>query len=104
MTINSRAKGASYEREVGAELGLVRQLDQCRDGGGDLEHPQLAIECKRYARHVNVPEAMAQAVRSAKGRIPVVVHRVDRAESLVTMRLSDWRALYDERWRVKPAE
>jgi hypothetical protein len=29
----------------------------------------------------------------------VVIHRVDRAESLVTMRLSDWRALYDEHWK-----
>jgi hypothetical protein len=100
MPINSRAKGASYEREVGDELGLVRQLDQCRDGGGDLEHPQLAIECKRRARVVNVPKAMAQAEASARGRVPVVIHRVDRAESLVTMRLSDWRALYDLHWRL----
>lgn len=96
----SRRKGASYEREVGDELGLVRQLDQCRDGGGDLEHPELAIECKRRATSVNVVQAMAQAVNSAKGRTPVVIHRVDRAESLVTMRLSDWRALYDLHWRL----
>jgi len=99
VTINSRRKGSSYEREVGAELGLARALDQCRDGGGDLEHPSLAIECKRYARAVNVPKAMDQAVRSAHGRIPVVIHRVDRTESLVTMRLSDWLPLYRERWK-----
>lgn len=98
--INSRVKGASYEREVGEQLGLVRQLDQCREGGGDLEHPDLAIECKRRARVVNVPKAMAQAEKSAAGRVPVVIHRVDRAESLVTMRLSDWLAVYDERWRL----
>lgn len=99
MPINSRAKGASYEREVGEALGLVRQLDQCRDGGGDLEHPALAIECKRRAVTVNIPKAMAQAERSAAGRTPVVIHRVNRAESLVTMRLSDWLALYNQHWR-----
>ena len=99
MAAKSRRKGASYELEVAAELGLVRALGQCRDGGGDLEHPSLAIECKRYARAVNVPKAMAQAVASAQGRIPVVIHRVDRSESLVTMRLSDWQALYDMHWR-----
>lgn len=101
--INGRRKGACYEREVGEQLGLVRQLDQCRDGGGDLEHPTLAIECKRRARVVNIPKAMAQAEKSAAGRTPVVIHRVDRAESLVTMRLSDWLALYEQHWRVKSA-
>ncbi len=101
MGVKSRRKGSSYEREVGAELGLVRALDQCRDGGGDLEHPTLAIECKRYARNVNIPQAMAQAERSARGRVPVVIHRVDRTESLVTMRLSDWLPLYEEHWRQR---
>jgi hypothetical protein len=98
--INSRAKGAGYEREVGTALGLLRQLDQCRDGGGDLEHPKLAIECKRRAVSVNVVKAMAQAEKSASGRTPVVIHRVNRAESLVTMRLSDWLALYEQHWKT----
>lgn len=99
--INSRRKGSSYEREVGAQLGLERQLDQCRDGGGDLEHPELAIECKRRAVSVNVVKAMAQAEKSAHGRTPVVIHRVNRAESLVTMRLSDWLGLYEQHWRPR---
>lgn len=99
MPINSRRKGADYENEVGQQLGLVRQLDQCREGGGDLEHPTLAIECKRRAVSVNVVKAMAQAEKSAAGRTPVVIHRVNRAESLVTMRLSDWLALYEQHWK-----
>ena len=98
--INGRVKGKSYELEVGAELGLVRALGQTRDGGGDLEHTALAIECKRRARVVNIPQAMAQAVKSAAVRVPVVIHRVDRAESLVTMRLSDWLALYEQHWKT----
>ncbi len=98
--INSRAKGAGYEREVGQQLGLVRQLDQCREGGGDLEHPTLAIECKRRAVSVNVVKAMAQAEKSAAGRTPVVIHRVNRSDSLVTMRLSDWLALYEQHWKA----
>ncbi len=101
MPTNGRRKGARYECEVGAALGLVRALDQCRDGGGDLEHPSLAIECKRYAANVNIPKAMDQAVKSAQGRVPVVIHRVDRTESLVTMRLSDWLPLYEQHWRQR---
>jgi hypothetical protein len=102
VTAHSRRKGKRYELEVGEMLGLARCLEQARDGGGDLEHPDLAIECKRRALSVNVVEAMAQAEKSADGRVPVVIHRVDRAESLVTMRLSDWLAVYDERWRLIP--
>lgn len=97
--INSRAKGAAYEREVGTQLGLVRDLEQVRSGGADLEHDRLAIECKRRARHVDVVGAMAQAVAAARGRVPVVIHRVDRGESLVTMRLCDWLEVYHELWR-----
>ena len=85
--------------QVAEMLGLARCLEQARDGGGDLEHPTLAIECKRRAVSVNVVKAMAQAEKSAAGRTPVVIHRVNRSESLVTMRLSDWLALYEQHWR-----
>ena len=58
--------------------------------------PLIHIECKRVEK-LNVPEAMAQAVRDADkfhdGR-PTLFHRRNRQPWLVTMRLEDWIALY----------
>ena len=98
----SREKGHKYELEVGKALGLNRELDQAREGGCDLEHPALAIECKRV-EHLHLDTAMAQVIAAANGRIPVVIHRKNRTESLVTMRLSDWLAIYEQRWKPRPA-
>ena len=68
MTINSRAKGASSEREFcklvyeWSGVRLIRNLEQSRSGGFDLivhddevgqvadSFKTLAIECKRYSR------------------------------------------------------
>ena len=58
--------------------------------------PGVHIECKRNER-LNVPEAMAQAVRDAEkfgDGAPAVFHRRNRSGWLVTMRLSDWIELY----------
>ena len=58
--------------------------------------PSIHIECKRVEK-LNVPEAMAQAVRDADkfhdGR-PALFHRRNRQPWLVTMRLEDWMQLY----------
>lgn len=102
MPLNSRKKGKDYELEVGRALGLCRELDQAREGGYDLEHPVLAIECKRV-EHLHLDTAMAQVRAAANGRIPVVIHRKNRTESLVTMRLSDWKLLYEQHWKTTPA-
>ncbi len=98
----SREKGHKYELEVGKALGLCRELDQAREGGCDLAHPVLAIECKRV-ESLHMETAMKQAIAAANGRIPVVIHRKNRTESLVTMRLSDWLAIYEQRWKHPPA-
>ena len=58
--------------------------------------PGVHIECKRNER-LNVPEAMAQAVRDAEkfgDGAPTVFHRRNRSGWLVTMRLPDWMELY----------
>ena len=58
--------------------------------------PGVHIECKRNER-LNVPEAMAQAVRDADRFLdgaPTVFHRRNRSGWLVTMRLPDWIAIY----------
>lgn len=60
--------------------------------------PGVHIECKRNER-LNVPEAMAQAVRDAEkfgDGAPTVFHRRNRSGWLVTMRLPDWMELYRE--------
>lgn len=99
MPFGSRGKGKKYELEVGRELGLCRELDQAREGGCDLKHPALAIECKRV-ENLHLQGAMEQAIAAAAGRIPVVIHRKNRTESLVTMRLSDWKLLYEQHWKA----
>ena len=55
-------------------------------------------ECKRNER-LNVPEAMAQAVRDAdrfRDGAPAVFHRRNRSGWLVTMRLPDWMKMYQK--------
>jgi Holliday junction resolvase len=104
---DSRAKGAAAEREFAAlvldlaGVKLVRNLEQARGGGHDLE-PQgddpaaaalrrFAIECKRYG--TVTPALLAkfwqQAERQARlaGRVPVLAYRADRREWRVVLPL-----------------
>jgi len=58
--------------------------------------PGIHAEVKRVER-LNVPEAMAQAVRDASrfgDGVPTLFHRRNRSPWLVTMRLEDWLELY----------
>lgn len=58
--------------------------------------PGIHIECKRVER-LNVPEAMAQAVRDAErlqDGAPTVFHRRNRSRWLVTQRLEDWMEMH----------
>lgn len=108
-TINSRAKGASAEREfarlVLAETGvrMVRNLEQSRGGGYDLEagddqHPvtlslrRYAIEIKRYAEVTPglLAQFWQQAERQAReaDRIPLLAYRANRREWRVLVPLS----------------
>ena len=47
---------------------------------------------------LNVPEAMAQAIRDSekfKDGMPALFHRRNRSPWLVTMRLDDWLKMYE---------
>ena len=112
--INSRAKGASSEREFAAEImtrlnvRLVRVLDQSRNGGFDLAPApdqtgkevdtlrRLAIECKRYSdiqQHM-LTRFWDQACRQAgeaSGLVPVLAYRADRQPWRIVVPLS-WLA------------
>lgn len=92
--VNSRNKGAAFEREIAAMLfdltGITfkRNLEQSREAGhGDLNPDDPAwpfsLELKRYASGTGCkPEWKAQAITAADkaGLIPAVVYKFDRRE------------------------
>ena len=96
MSKLGKSRGADYEREICATLSdhlgtkVKRILSQARDGGADIEVPPFLIECKRR-RKIAVYEWLEQAQAATEGtdRIPVVVCRADRKESIVILRLTD---------------
>ena len=99
---------SSQRKGRGGELELVRILQgygypvepgQAVSFGStpDLTGlPGIHIECKRVER-LNVPEAMAQAVRDSirfQDGFPTLFHRRNREPWLVTMNLTDWMEMY----------
>lgn len=101
--MNSREKGKTGERELASilrEEGYeTRRGQQFCGANGDADVvglPGIHIECKRVEK-LNLYDAIAQACRDARqGEKPAVFHRKNRCEWLVTMKLSDWIALYRE--------
>lgn len=98
---NGRRKGAVAERELAHVLryygyGTRRGQQYCgANGDADVVGlPGVHIECKRVER-LNLADAIAQAQRDARpGEMPVVMHRRNRGQWLVTMPLEDWMELY----------
>ena len=100
----SQRKGRAGELELAQLLqgyGYDVQPGQAVSYGATPDLVGLSgvhIECKRYER-LNVPEAMAQAVRDAdrfRDGAPAVFHRRNRSGWLVTMRLPDWMKMYQK--------
>jgi Holliday junction resolvase len=99
--VNSRAKGCRGERELSSKLKEygyeTRRGQQFCGNNGDADVVGLDgihIECKRV-EHLNLYNAMAQATSDKKEEeIPVVMHRKDRCEWLVTMTLEKWIDFY----------
>jgi Holliday junction resolvase len=108
--INSRAKGASAEREFCKELAellgdtltepLKRNLEQTRKGGHDIVGLEgFAIEIKRYKviKEGDIVRFWAQAVDQAK-RVdaePVLAYREDFCSWRVRI---PWGFMMDEEW------
>lgn len=101
MSINSRAKGARTERELAQKMKEVFGWSQAhrtnqfcgKNGDSDViipELPQVFVESKAVER-LNVPAAMARAVEdaAAAGKLPVLCHKRNRGEWLLTLRLED---------------
>lgn len=103
MMVNSRDKGARYERELAGifrEYGYqARRGQQYSGANGDADVvglPGLHIEAKRRER-MQLYDWMAQSVRDApSGEIPVVMHRANHCDTLVSMRLQDFMTIYGE--------
>ena len=109
MTINSRNKGASGERELanllksyGYKTWRGQQFSGA-NGDADVEGlMDVHIECKRVEK-LNLYKAMAQSKRDASvnNEIPTVFHRKNRQKWLVTMELDDWIGFYKAYEREK---
>lgn len=102
--MNSRAKGAEGERELAGHLrnyGYVgaRRGQQYSGANGDADVvglPNVHIECKRVER-LNIQDAYDQSKRDARlHEIPVVMHRKNHCNWLVTLSLDDFIRMYGD--------
>ena len=95
--MNSRQKGARGEREAAKVLSETFCCEARRGcqfaGGKDSPDVQTTIEgvhfeVKRVQR-LSIHNAIDQAVNDAGDKVPCVLHRRDRTEWLLTVRLRD---------------
>lgn len=102
--MNSNAKGKNGERELANKLREYgyksRRGQQYCGANGDADViglPGIHVECKRVEK-LNIYDAVEQSKNDAKSEeIPVVMHRKNRKEWLVTMPLDEWMKLYERR-------
>ncbi len=99
--IHSLNKGKRGEREWAAWLNenlncSARRGVQYSGGPDSPDIVDTAIPCIHYeakrVEKLNIGEAMAQAVADAGVKIPVVAHRKNRQECMVTLRAKDLKS------------
>jgi hypothetical protein len=98
MAVNGRRKGKTGELEAASTLRAMfgwaarrRQQFSGKAGDDDLmvdQTPSLFWEVKRVER-LNIPKTMRVAAEQAGRRCPVIMHRPNRGDWLLTLRLSD---------------
>lgn len=104
--INSRAKGAAFERTIatklkerGYEAKRGVQFGQGCHDNPDVKHSLegLHFECKAV-ENLNLYKAMDQSKNDAQGAnlIPTVIHKKNRKDILITMKLDDFLDLYEK--------
>lgn len=104
MPINSKQKGARFERQLAKifrDYGYTdaRRTAQYCGNTGDASDvvglPKLHCEAK-HQNTMHLYDWVAQAVRDSEksGNLPVVFHKKDNAEILVTLRLDDFMKIY----------
>lgn len=101
--VNSRNKGAVGEREF-ARLCREEGYSGARRGqqfsgleGEDVVGlPGIHIEVKRVEA-LNIDKAMHQSMRDRlTSQMPIVAHRKNSCEWLITMKANDWFEIYRE--------
>ena len=105
--MNSKEKGKRGERELAKTLREYgydcRRGQQFCGANGDADViglPGIHIECKRV-EHLNIYSAMAQAVSDCPhGKLPVVMHRKNNHQWLVTMKLLHFNLIAEE-WNLQ---
>jgi len=101
--MNSRAKGCRGERMLAKRLREhgydCRRSQQYCGANGDADVvglPGVHIECK-YVQRLNIEDAFLQARRDAKPEeLPVVMHKKNYGEWMVTMTLAEWLQMYKD--------
>jgi hypothetical protein len=105
--INSRQKGAAFEREVAKALTAegfpAKRGAQVSQGSWGISAPDIVVpclpdfhfECKRHGRaRFDLDAAMAQAQRDKlPEQYPVVIHRKDDCQRLYTLNEEGFCAL-----------
>ena len=110
--MNSCQKGKRGERAWRDEL--VAHGYRARRGrqfSGSPDNPDVVCPALpgfhfeiKTSQRLKLQEAMAQAVDDAGARIPVLAHKRNRADWLVTMRATDWFQLMARADRVEGNE
>ena len=105
MAVNSKAKGARFERQLASKFRdhgyEARRTAQYCGNTGDASDvvglPGIHIEAKHQER-MQLYDWMAQAKRDSagSGNLPVVFHKKNNCEILVTMELDDFMQIYKE--------
>ena len=105
MAINSKQKGARFERHLASlfrDYGYdARRTAQYCGNTGDASDvvglPGIHIEAK-HQETMQLYKWMDQAKRDAKntGNLPVVFHKKNNADILVTMGFDDFMEIYKE--------
>lgn len=106
MAINSKQKGARFERLLASKFREYGYTDSRRtaqycgntgDASDVIGLPGIHIEAKHQER-MQLYDWMDQAKRDAAGtgNIPVVFHKKNNADILVSMRFEDFMEIYKE--------
>ena len=104
MPINSKQKGARFERQIAqllTEWGYPAHRSQqfCgANGDADVTCPTFpfSVECK-HVEKLNLWKAFEVAIRDSKDQPPCIIHTKNRHDNLITIKLDDFLKLMKQK-------